>query len=376
MKTILSFVLLFYFANISVTVSQNYFGEFSKTEFKCEPVDLNFFLWLFETKDQLKDFVDLKKGDIITEIGAGDGINIGVMSMVYDSVTFVAQDIDTKVLNDKTYNKIIKKYTKYRQTPQTNKFEKVIGTMTSTNLTDNKFDELLIVNSFHDFDKQEEMLEDIYKKLKPNGRFILLEGFSFPNDTQICPDYGPHILHTLDAELPRFEKHGFYLTKMRSPNCKAAHYGNALIFEKDKKKSAEFYNFKTTVDEVVNHSFMLKQNDIASDSSVVSHIFDSLQIHINNITNVYKGYELWIREVGMKHLMKSEIIAAINILKGNVLLYPSSYQANYWLGIAYEKNKQYDLALTYYNYSLRLNPTNSVCINKIKATEKLKNTNR
>jgi tetratricopeptide (TPR) repeat protein len=376
MKTILSFVLLFYFSNISVTVSQNYFGEFSKTEFKCEPEDLNFFLWLFETKDQLKDFIDLKKGDIITEIGAGDGINIGVMSMVYDSVTFVAQDIDTKVLNDKTYNKIIKKYAKYRQTPQTNKFEKVIGTMTSTNLTDNKFDELLIINSFHDFDKQEEMLDDIYKKLKPNGRFILLEGFSFPNDTQICPDYGPHILHTLDAELPRFEKHGFYLTKMRSPNCKAAHYGNALIFEKDKKKSAEFYNFKTTVDEVVNHSFSLKQNDVASDSSVVAQIFDSLQIHIKNITNVYKGYELWIREVGMKYLMKSEIIAAINVLKGNVDLYPLSYQANYWLGIAYEKNKQYDLALTYYSNSLRLNQTNSVCIGKIKAIEKLKNTNR
>lgn len=376
MKTILSFVLLFYFANIRSTFSQNYFGEFSKTEFKCGPDDLNFFLWLFETKNQLKDFIDLKKGDIVTEIGAGDGINIGVMSMVYDSVTFVAQDINIKILNDKTYNKIIKKYSKYRQTPQTNTFEKVIGTTTSSNLPDNKFDELFIINSFHDFDKQDEMLDDIYKKLKPNGRFILLEGFSFPNDTQICPDYGPHILHTLDAELPRFEKHGFYLTKMRSPNCKAAHYGNALVFEKDKKKSAEFYNSKTIVDEVVNRSFRLKQNNVAIDSSVVSQIFDSLQAKIKNITDVYKGYEQWIRELGMNHLMKSEVIAAINILKGNVLLYPSSYQANYWLGVAYEKNKQYDLALTYYNNSLRLNPTNYVCIDKIRASEKLKNTNR
>lgn len=376
MKTILSFVLLFYFANIRSTFSQNYYGEFSKTEFNCAPEDLNFFLWLFETKSQLKDFIDLKKGDIITEIGAGNGINIGVLSMVYDSVTFVAQDIDIKTLTDKTYNKIIKKYSKYRQTPQTNKFEKVIGTKTSTNLPDSKFDELFIINSFHDFDKQDEMLDDIYKKLKPNGRFILLEGFSFPNDTQICPDYGPHILHTLDTELPRFEKHGFYLTKMRSPNFKAAHYGNALVFEKDKKKSAEFYNNKITVDEVVNHSFRLKQNNVATDSLVVSQIFDSLQTNIKNITDVYKGYELWIREVGMKYLMKSEIIAAINILKGNVLLYPLSYQANYWLGFAYEKNKQYDLALTYYNNSLKLNLTNYVCIDKIKATEKLKNTNR
>lgn len=376
MKTILRFIILFYFANISSTFSQNYFGEFSKTEFKCEPEDLNFFLWLFETKDQLRNFIDLKKGNIVTEIGAADGINIGVMSMVYDSITFVAQDIDTKVLNNKTFNKTIKKYTKYRQTPQTNKFEKVIGTMTSTNLPDNKFDELFIINSFHDFDKQDEMLDDIYKKLKPDGRFILLEGFSFPNDTQICPDYGPHILHTLDEELPRFEKHGFYLTKMRSPNCKAAHYGNALIFEKDKKKSLNFYKTKIDIDDLVNHTFRLKQNDIASDSAIVKQIFDSIQPNINSIVNVYRGYELWMREIGMKYLMKSEIIAAINVLKGNVELFPLSYQTNYWLGVAYEKNKQYDMSLKYYNNSLKLNPTNTVCINKIKTIGKLKNTNR
>jgi ubiquinone/menaquinone biosynthesis C-methylase UbiE len=376
MKTIFRFILLLYFTNISSTFSQNYFGEFSKTEFKCEPEDLNFFLYLFETKDQLRNFIDLKKGDIVTEIGAGDGINIGVLSMVFDSLTFVAQDIDTKVLNSKTFNKTIKKYTKYRQTPQTNKFETVIGTMTSTNLPDNKFDELFIINSFHDFDKQDEMLDDIYKKLKPNGRFILLEGFSFPNDTQICPDYGPHILHTLDAELPRFEKHGFYLTKMRAPNCNAAHYGNALIFEKDKNESLKFYKAKIDIDELVNHTFRLKQNDIASDSGVVKQIIDSIQPNIKSIVNVYRGYELWMREIGIKHLMKSHFSAAINVLKGNVELFPLSYQTNYWLGVAYEKNKQYDMSLKYYNNSLKLNPTNTICLNKIKTVDKLKNTNR
>lgn len=376
MKTILCLITLFYFTNISAVHSQSYFGEFSKVEFQCEPEDLNFFLWLFETKDQLKTFIDLKKGDIVAEIGAAEGLNIGVLSIVYDSIKFIAQDIDTKVLNDKEFNKTIKKYAKYRQAPQTNKFEKVIGTMTCTNLPDNKFDELFIINSFHDFDKQDEMLDDIYKKLKPDGRFILLEGFSFPNDTQICPDYGPHILHTLDAELPRFEKHGFYLTKMRSPNCKAAHYGNALIFEKDKKKSLDFYKAKLDIDDLVNHTFRLKQNDIASDSAIVNRIIDSIQPNIKSIVNVYRGYELWMREIGMKHLMKSQIIAAINVLKGNVELFPLSYQTNYWLGVAYEKNKQYEMSLKYYNNSLKLNPTNSVCINKIKTIEIIKNTNR
>ena len=359
---------------------QSGFGVFAKQEFNIKPTndaeDLNFFAYMFETKNQFSDFLNIQRGDVVTEIGAGDGINIGVMSVLLDSVNFVAQDIDSKILNAKNYNKLISKYQKYRTNPQTNTFSLVIGTINSSNLPDNKFDELFIVNSFHDFDKQDEMLDDIYKKLKPNGKFILLEGFSFPNDTQICPDYGPHVLHTLDVDLAKFEQHGLYLSSMKAPYFKAMHYGNGLILVKDKKQSETFYKAKNEIDELVSHAFRFKQNDIAKDSVVMKQITDSILTKIQTITSVYKVFEVWVKDLGFKHLIKAEYLSAINVFKSNTRFFPNSYQAYYWLAQAYEKNKLYDLAIENYNTSLKLNPTNSICVDKIKEVNKLKNTNR
>ncbi|MCD6018452.1 MAG: Methyltransferase type 11 [Bacteroidetes bacterium] len=376
------YAILFIILIKNTFYSQNDFGEFSKTEFNVtshnDSEDMNMFSYLFETKKQLVDFIDLKKGDLVAEIGAGDGVNIGILSMFFDSIKFVAQDIDAKTLKNKTYNKVIKKYQNYSHKTQsnTNTFELVIGTKNTTNLPDNKFDVLFIINSFHDFDKQDEMLDDIYKKLKPNGRFILLEGFSFPNDTQVCPDYGPHVLHTLDFELPRFEKHGFYANKMRSPNLKAVHYGNGLIFVKDKKLTEQFYENKNEIDGLIKQAFRLKQSAIASDSIIAKHITDSVSSKINTIVSVYHEFEVWIKDLGFRHLKKLEYKAGLNVFKANTIFFPDSYQAYYWLGFGYEKNKLYDLAIENYEISLKLNPNNSLCIEKITLINKLKNTNR
>ncbi len=375
MKKIHLFIPLFVFG-LSNSYSQNIFGEFSKQEFNVQSYDdsgdMNMFSCLFETKQQLTEFVDLKKGDVVAEIGAGTGINIGILSMFYDSMTFVAQDIDPKSLNNKSYHKTIKKYQKHSNKPQTNKYELVIGTINSTHLPDNKFDVLFIINSFHDFDKQDDMLDDIYKKLKPNGRFILLEGFSFPGDTQVCPDYGPHVLHMLDFEVTRFEKHGFYLTKMRAPYFKAAHYGNGLVFVKNKKETDLFYKEKNEIDSLVKSAFKLKKNELASDSLVVTQITDSLKKKINTVVSVYKEFEVWMKDLGVRHLQKSEFKAAINIFRANTLLFPNSYQAYYWLGLAYEKNKSYQLATENYTYALKFNSPNKICSDRLKAVVKLK----
>ncbi len=373
MKPILRLITLCFFLNTTNISAQDYFGEFSKTEFNCDGEDLNFFLWLFENKTQITNFLDIKKGDKVVEIGAGNGINFGVMSMLYDSVNFTAQDINETALNRISLNKLIRKYTKYSGKPQTNTFEIVIGNLTSTHLKDNTYDEAFIINSLHDFDKQEEMIDDIGKKIKQDGKFILLEGYSFPGDTQTCPDYGPHVLHTLDFELARFEKHGWYLTKMRAPNFKAAHYGQALIYERDKNKSLAFYTKKKNVDEVISHAFRFRDNVVASDAALMLQITDSLKPRIRDINQAYTGFETWLRELGYKHMMKAEYQAAENIFKSIIDLYPTSYQTYYWLAYAQEKQSKFELALKNYSDALAKSPNNEACIKKVKQMEKLSN---
>ncbi|MBL7913018.1 MAG: tetratricopeptide repeat protein [Bacteroidia bacterium] len=358
-------MILFCCIFITGNYSQKYRGEFTKAEFNLSVDRMNFFVDMFETKKQLIDFMEIKNGDIITEIGAAEGYNLGVLSTICDSVTFYAQDIDSKSCSEKKINSTAKYYSKRRLSKQTNKFVRVMGTTKESKLPENKFDKIMIINSFHDFDEKDKMLNDIETKLKQKGKLFILDGFSFPEDVQTCPDYGIHVLTTMDIELERFEKHGFFLTKMRSPYYNATHYGNALVFERDRKKAFHFYNLKNEIDPLVSHSFRFKQKKIASDSIIVKQITDSLLPKIDKITNVYEEFEVWIKDIGVNHLRKSEYVSAINIFKANTLFYPNSYQAFYWLGLAYKENKRNKEALINFNKALVLKPGNAECISRI-----------
>jgi tetratricopeptide (TPR) repeat protein len=364
-------ILIICFLSGNLIYSQKYAGELAKTGFNLSPDRLNFFKDMFETKKQLYTFLEIKNGETIAEVGADDGINLGILSMLYDSLTLYAQDIDAKCLTQKSLNKEIKYYSKKRTTPQTNTFKWVIGTMNSTNLPANTFDKIFLIDAYHDFDKKDDMIEDIAAKLKPNGQIIFLDGFSFIGDTQVCPFAGRHVVTTLEVELKRFEKHGFYLTKMRAPNYNGAHYGQGLVFERNKPRSDEFYKLQKAIESFALQSSRFSQKAIASDSMVMKQITDSILPKINGITFVYPEYELWIKDISIRYLRKSDYLSAINIFKSNVRFFPDSYQTYYWLGLAYQENKQYDLALKNLKQSLALNPNNKNCTDRIKTVEKL-----
>ena len=51
----------------------------------------------------------------------------------------------------------------------TSDYKTIIGDERSTSLPENTFDKILIINSFHEFTFQTEMLADIKKKLKADG---------------------------------------------------------------------------------------------------------------------------------------------------------------------------------------------------------------
>jgi tetratricopeptide (TPR) repeat protein len=335
---------------------QKYKGEFAETEFNLSAKRLNFFADMFETHKQLTDFMDIHTGDVIAEVGADDGWNLGVLSVIYDSLILYAQDIDAKALTQKSLDRTISYYEKQRNTKQTNTFKWVIGTVSATNLPEGIFDKILLIDAYHDFDKKDEMIDDISHKLKPGGKIYILDGFSFPNDTQVCPDHGKHVLTTLPTEVRRFEKHGFYLTKMRSPDYKV-HYGNGLVFERNKIKSDEFYRKKESIDNLVERSSRLRQSNLATDSEALQMHTDSLLPKIQEIANVYSEYEVWIKDIGVRYLKRGEFHAAINIFKVNTRLFPDSYQAWYWLALAYQENKQERMAIQNFKTANRLNPS-------------------
>ncbi|MGZ3866361.1 MAG: tetratricopeptide repeat protein [Bacteroidia bacterium] len=357
--------ILFLFLGFFPGYSQKYRGEFAPQEFGLSEDRMNFFVDMFETKKQMLDFMDIRSGEVIAEVGAGSGWNLGVLSTIYDSLTLYAEDVSKKELSEKKFQKTISYYGKRRKTKQTNRFVRIMGSYTSTNLPDGIFDKILLIDAFHDFTKKDDMINDIAKKLKPDGKIYVLDGFSFPNDVQVCPD-SKQELTILPVELKRFENHGFYLTKMRGPDYRA-HYGQGIVLERNKQKSEAFYKRKELVDPIINRFYSVLKSPDVSDSTIMNNFTDSILPSIKAINEVYSELEVWLKDIGLRHVRRKEYTAAINIFNSSVKLFPESYQAYYWLGIAFQLNKQIDEAKKYFKLSLEKNPGNNLAKQKMRA---------
>lgn len=157
----------------------------------------------FENENDLLSFFEFKKDDVVAEVGAGDGQNIGGLSLLTDSITFYVQDINAVRLTQKNVDKVMKRCKKFK-TPITNTFHLQIGTEKATLLPDDTFDKIMLIATFHEFTYMDEMITDIKKKLKPNGKLYILESHCFSKQ---------HINYTANETITLLKKHGFSLIK-------------------------------------------------------------------------------------------------------------------------------------------------------------------
>ena len=132
-------------------------------------------------KDKCLDTIQLKKGDVIADIGAGNGYLEAMLSLYNDSLTFYIQDIDTSVCNPRQINEVVKFYQDVRGCPITNTFIAVNGTDSTTNLPDNTFDKILMLWTYSYILKPGEFIADVREKLKDEGLFYVIG----PDRTQL-----------------------------------------------------------------------------------------------------------------------------------------------------------------------------------------------
>jgi ubiquinone/menaquinone biosynthesis C-methylase UbiE len=157
----------------------------------------------FENEADMITFFDFHSGDVIAEVGAGYARNMCGFSIVADSVTLYMQDIDTTILTEKRFNQAVKCCKKYKN-PMTNTFYKCIGTEKSTNLPDNSFDKIILISTFHEFVFFDEMMTDIYRKLKSKGQLYILEAHCFTQG---------HKNYTAEETIAMMKKYNFSLLK-------------------------------------------------------------------------------------------------------------------------------------------------------------------
>ncbi len=176
----------------------------------------------FESENDLLTFFEFKKGDVVAEIGAANGENIAGIGILCDSLTLYAQDINAKALNQENFDKVIKHCRKYKS-PVTCKFNWCIGTEKASLLPDAAFDKIILSATFHEFYYMDDMIADIAKKLKQNGRLYILESH--------CGGEG-HKNYTADEASIILKKYHFSFVKKDGKDLNGSKGLYRLIFVK------------------------------------------------------------------------------------------------------------------------------------------------
>lgn len=124
---------------------------------------------LFRQKQAELDFYQFRPGQVVASIGAQCSHWEAVYAAASDSVHFYLQDIDTVYFNPRQSGFAWHYYDSLRGSPMTCTYEMVLGNEKASGLPSNRFDKLMIINSFHEFSDQAAMLADILDKLKEDG---------------------------------------------------------------------------------------------------------------------------------------------------------------------------------------------------------------
>jgi predicted methyltransferase len=152
-------------------------------------------------------FYDFRSGQTIASIGAQCSHWEAAYAATTDSVTFYLEDIDSSKFKKSQVEFAWNYYATLRGKSMTSDYKMILGDERSTSLPENTFDKILVINSFHEFTFQTEMLADIKKKLKPGGVLYIDEALS-KKPGQLHGICNKPML-TNEETIAVFEKNGF-----------------------------------------------------------------------------------------------------------------------------------------------------------------------
>ena len=119
-----------------------------------------------ENTSKLIKNMKIKPTDVIADIGAGSGYHTLKIAPLVNEGKVFAVDIQLEMLLAIEANK---KYNELKN------IELVLGNEQTTNLPENTFDKILMVDVYHEFNYPKEMLQSIKKALKKEGQLFLIE---------------------------------------------------------------------------------------------------------------------------------------------------------------------------------------------------------
>jgi ubiquinone/menaquinone biosynthesis C-methylase UbiE len=120
-----------------------------------------------EDPDKMLAALDIKKGSVVADIGAGVGYHVWRLAeIVGPTGKVIGEDIQEGMI------RLLKKNIDDRKLRNV---EIILGTPTDPKLPGNSLDLVLMVDVYHEFSEPVTMMKNIQNALKPDGRVVLIE---------------------------------------------------------------------------------------------------------------------------------------------------------------------------------------------------------
>lgn len=182
-------------------------------------------------KEKCVDTINFTKGEIVADIGAGNGSVEAMLSIFHDSLTFYIQDIDTSVCNQKTINEVVNFYQDVNGGLFTNKFIAVNGADNETNLPDDTFNKILILWTYQYFKNPQAIMTDLKLKLKNDGLlYIINPDIDYESGKMLTSEHGWNA-SPIEKEISDIIDCGFGLIRV-SRNYESPESPYIMVFKK------------------------------------------------------------------------------------------------------------------------------------------------
>jgi len=126
-------------------------------------------------------FYDIRNGERIGEVGAGNGEFSIILAMIYDSLEIFINELDRYQLSY-----IQNKVDRLMSVSRAHSMTTVPGETWKTNLEESPVDKLLLRNSYHHFFDKKHMLSSINSSLTENGELFVYEATRDLNRKEMC----------------------------------------------------------------------------------------------------------------------------------------------------------------------------------------------
>lgn len=125
-------------------------------------------------RDKCVDTISFNEGEVIADIGAGNGYLEAMLSMFHDDLIFYIQDINPEVCNPANVQEVVEFYQEVHGLTFTNDFVVVNGTDTDSNLPDQMFDKILMLWTYQYLKNPDEFITGLRQKLKIGGLLYMI----------------------------------------------------------------------------------------------------------------------------------------------------------------------------------------------------------